>query len=150
MSDPSPYSGIVTPPNLYEDVLEFRKKFDIAYGGKPRVLPLDLYTMQKKHLYEEIREWRSDILAAHSVVNDRAEMTHLLAQSLDALVDLVYVAIGTAILSGFNFNEAWRRVHAANMQKQRIHTEHKQGIIKPVDWEPPKLDDLVEDHGTHS
>ena len=65
---------------------------------------------------------------------------------LDALVDLVYVALGTAYLHGFGpqkFNEAWRRVHEKNMEKIRAPSaDHsKRGsafdVIKPAGWTPP-------------
>lgn len=68
---------------------------------------------------------------------------------LDALVDLVYVAMGTADLHGYDFDEAFRRVHAANMQKQRAGTaEHSKrrtalDVIKPAGWQAPDLSDLV-------
>jgi predicted HAD superfamily Cof-like phosphohydrolase len=68
---------------------------------------------------------------------------------LDALVDLVYVALGTAHMQGFDFNEAWRRVHDANMQKVRAQNadESKRGsaldVVKPEGWKPADLSDLV-------
>jgi predicted HAD superfamily Cof-like phosphohydrolase len=67
----------------------------------------------------------------------------------DALIDLVYVALGTAYLHGFDFDEGWARVHAANMKKVRAETDEqsKRGtsydVVKPDGWEPPDLSDLV-------
>ena len=72
-----------------------------------------------------------------------------------ALVDLVYVAIGTAHLHGFDFEEAWRRVHHANMQKIRTPNAEastrgsKHDVIKPEGWEPPSHTDLVEVNDVH-
>jgi len=68
---------------------------------------------------------------------------------LDALVDLTYVVLGTAYLHGFDFNEAFRRVHEANMKKVRAEakTDSKRGtaydVVKPEGWTPPDLGDLV-------
>lgn len=71
-------------------------------------------------------------------------------QQLDALVDLVYVALGTAALQGFDFEEAWRRVHASNMLKTR-HSSTNPGkrnsrydVVKPAGWIRPNLKDLVQ------
>jgi len=68
---------------------------------------------------------------------------------LDALVDLAYVVLGTAFMHGFDFNEAWRRVHAANMQKVRATSpdvskrNSSLDVVKPEGWTPPDLSDLT-------
>jgi NTP pyrophosphatase (non-canonical NTP hydrolase) len=63
---------------------------------------------------------------------------------LDGLVDLVYFAIGTATLLDYDFNEAFRRVHEANMQKVRSYTERTAvDLVKPPGWKSPDLSDLV-------
>jgi predicted HAD superfamily Cof-like phosphohydrolase len=70
-------------------------------------------------------------------------------QQLDALVDLVYVALGTAVIQGFDFEEAWRRVHAANMLKTKYSKTNpgkrnsRYDVVKPVGWVRPDLSDLV-------
>lgn len=76
---------------------------------------------------------------------------------LDALVDLQYVLLGTANFLGFFkkyeglertlFESAWRRVHYANMRKERAERPTKRGttfdVVKPKGWSPPYLNDLV-------
>lgn len=58
----------------------------------------------------------------------------------DALADLVYVALGTAHMMGIPFDEVFKAVHAANMQKQRGIT--KRGMLydamKPSGWVGPE------------
>lgn len=58
----------------------------------------------------------------------------------DALADLVYVAIGTAHMMGIPFDEVFKVVHAANMQKVRGMT--KRGMVydavKPEGWVGPE------------
>lgn len=58
----------------------------------------------------------------------------------DALADLVYVALGTAHMLGIPFDEVFKTVHAANMQKQRGMT--KRGMlydaVKPAGWVGPE------------
>jgi predicted HAD superfamily Cof-like phosphohydrolase len=72
-----------------------------------------------------------------------------LVDQLDALVDLAYVVLGTAYLHGFRFNEAWRRVHAANMAKVRAERAEQSArgstfdVVKPPGWKPADLSDLV-------
>lgn len=121
--------------DLMKDIRDFHEKFEIDYEGPPRFLPDDLAGFRVKFLTEELNEF------IHS---------EQLETDLDALVDLVYVALGTAYLQGFDFNEAWRRVHEANMKKVRALSpaDSKRGstwdVVKPEGWQPPSLKDLVE------
>lgn len=60
----------------------------------------------------------------------------------DALADLVYVALGTAHMMGIPFNDVFKVVHAANMQKHRGMT--KRGMVydavKPAGWVGPEAE----------
>ena len=120
--------------DLMRDIQEFHEKFGLEYNGPPRNLPSDLEQFRTDFMREELAEYQT---------------THMKAKKLDALVDLVYVAIGTAYLHGFDFNEAWRRVHEANMKKVRAKRadQSKRGstydVVKPPGWQPPNLIDLV-------
>lgn len=69
-------------------------------------------------------------------------------QALDALVDIVYIALGTAYRRGWDFAEAWRRVHTANMSKMRGEPNNSKygsgfDIVKPKGWQSPDHTDLV-------
>lgn len=121
--------------DLYAMVSEFQKKFGHEKPGKPCTLSDEMDKLKRKHMAEELKEYADAIC---------------LEGCLDALVDLVYVALGTAYMHGFDFNEAFRRVHEANMRKERA-TRPEQSkrcsaldIIKPEGWEPAYLGDLVE------
>jgi predicted HAD superfamily Cof-like phosphohydrolase len=68
---------------------------------------------------------------------------------LDAIVDLVAFALGTAERQGFLdvFEEAFNRVMEANLKKE-IGQNQKRGnfvldLVKPEGWEPSDLSDLV-------
>lgn len=81
-----------------------------------------------------------------------------LEMQFDSLIDLVYVALGTAYHHGVDFDEGWRRVHAANMRKVLAKTaeDSKRGyrfdVVKPKSWRPPDLSDLVKvrDYPAHT
>lgn len=107
---------------------EFQTKFDMPKGNfEPKFL-----TERQNMMYEELCE------IAKACVQNNPEGV------LDGLVDLVYFAIGTATLLDYDFNEAFRRVHAANMQKVRAYTERSAvDLIKPHGWKSPDLHDLV-------
>jgi len=122
---------------LVGDVVDFFKKFDIMYNDKPRLLPKDLYEFRKTFLFEELNEYIESC--------EKGD----LEGALDALVDLVYVAIGTAIFHGFDFDRAWDIVHATNMTKVKAksETESKRNsiydIVKPEGWKKPDLSSLI-------
>ena len=118
-------------------VAEFHEKFDLRYDGPPRFLDDDAFAFRRRFKLEELHEF----LTAHQEGD--------LEGALDGLVDLVYVVLGTAYLQGFDFNEAFRRVHAANMRKERAPEAlaSRRGsaldVVKPAGWTPPWLKDLV-------
>jgi predicted HAD superfamily Cof-like phosphohydrolase len=124
--------------DLYALIKEFHTKFGLEYTGKPRTLSRDLRNFRMEFMEEELAEYA--VAAAHH---------KQLHSELDALVDLVYVALGTAYLQGFDFNEAFKRVHEANMKKVRASslTDSKRGsiydVVKPEGWAAPDLSDLV-------
>ena len=130
---------------MWNDIESFHHKFGLSYGGAPRALPWDLAEFRIKFLQEELDEYAAAYEADDTV--------HSREQMLDALVDLVYVALGTAYLHGFNFAEAWRRVQVANMSKVRVERaeDSKRGstfdVVKPAGWKPPSHKDLVGSDG---
>ena len=117
------------------DVSKFHEKFGAYYEGPARQLNNELHHFRSEFLHEELDEYRN------AVYNKD------LVGQLDALVDLVYIAIGNAYIQGFDFNEAWRRVHAANMTKEKGPSERSAlyDIIKGKDFVPAVLDDIVEE-----
>ncbi len=139
--------------DLVADVEAFAAKFGLVYDGKPRVLPEELANFRQKFLKEELREYTKAMYQASYDLQFRPDLvSDRLEEMLDALADLVYVAIGTALMHGFDFREAWRRVQAANMAKVRAERldQTKRGtlfdVVKPPGWQAPSHEDLVADH----
>lgn len=68
------------------------------------------------------------------------------AELLKELVDLVYVAVGYAVTFGWDFDEAFRRVHESNMSKlvdgEAIFREDGK-VLKGPNYFKPDLGDLV-------
>lgn len=87
-----------------------------------------------KFLQEELDEMRDPGRTAADVV--------------DALVDLVVVALGTMDAFGVAGREAWRRVHEANMAKVagvnsgRPNRFGLPDLVKPEGWAAPRHGDL--------
>ena len=124
---------------VFRDVYEFHKKFGVFENYQPSALTASTFEFRRKFLQEELDEF----IAA----NANADLEGM----LDAMIDLIYVAAGTMTMMGFTHLqqvEAWRRVHAANMEKTRVpsaeHSKRGSGydVIKPDGWKAPDLSDL--------
>lgn len=121
----------------------------------PRLLPPELQEFRTRFLREELMEYELAVLAGD------------LPGAADALIDLVYVALGTAHLHHLPWQELFDTVHRANMQKVRAANhpfepmtgddgeckrlcgrraeEHstrgrEYDVVKPKDWLPPDVD----------
>lgn len=141
--------------SLFEDIKDFHRKFGLAYDGPPRVLNYTLEKFRVGFMAEELAEYLTDNKDFQKKFIDMANEALLLIDSpsrekqLDALVDMVYVILGTAYMKGWDFDEAWRRVHEANMKKVRAlrAVDSARGslydVIKPEGWVAPDLKDLV-------
>lgn len=152
-------------PSYYADIRDFHTKFELQYVGAPRELEDDMALFRIGFMVEELAEYaiHSGFTAIARQLNElhehikqnnrwltkRNEAGHNLEMQFDSLIDLVYVALGTSYLHGFNFDEGWRRVQAANMSKVRVEnlTDSKRGskydVVKPRGWKPADLSDLL-------
>lgn len=120
--------------DMWLDVIDFHQKFQLEQQGE---LTQETMLLRIRQMQEELAEYVTGLTA-----KDRA-------QQLDALIDLVYFALGTAYLSDFDFEEGWRRVQEANMQKIRATSplDSKRGstfdVIKPKGWVAPTMEGCV-------
>ena len=95
----------------------------------------ELLLLKKRLINEEINE----VFEAIKEKND----THVLKE----LVDLVVVCVGMADTYGWDFDNAFKRVHESNMSKlddegKPIYREDGK-VLKSKNYKAPYLDDLV-------
>ena len=114
--------------NLYQLVEQFHKKYQL----KSNPNNTKLQQARVRHMDEELNEYK------HAVeCNDREGQ-------LDALVDLIYIALGTAYYENFKFNKAFEAVHNVNMKKIQKATERSQwDVVKPTGWTPADLKKFI-------
>jgi predicted HAD superfamily Cof-like phosphohydrolase len=119
---------------MYNDIKRFHERFELNYDGPPRELDGRTAAFRIKFMQEELDEY------THSCE------TRDLEGQFDALIDLVYVVLGTAYLQGFPFDEGWGEVQNCNMMKVRAGPNgegSKRGspldVIKPAGWVGPDL-----------
>jgi|TARA_R110000823_G_scaffold278827_1_gene397192 predicted HAD superfamily Cof-like phosphohydrolase len=114
--------------SFVSDIEDFHTKYELKYTGPPRVLPKDVRSFRQKFIDEELIEYG---------------MAPTLADEFDALIDMVYVILGTAHMQGLDFQAGWDIVHEANMKKVRGPSERSElDVIKPDGWVAPDLTDL--------
>lgn len=133
----------ITTATMYEDVGLFHKKMQLDNydKGGPRQLTNDEFRFRYNFLQEELRE-----LVESRAVGD-------LSGQLDALCDLVWVALGTAQLMRMPFDQAWNEVRRANMEKRPwvegdpIKARNTKGleVVKPEGWQPPQVATVIMD-----
>jgi hypothetical protein len=151
------------------DIVRFHRRFGIHYSGAARLLPgsfelretLPYLSSLLGNMVENARlRTTADDLAAFRIGFMLEELHEYVVAvqegdvpgAFDALVDLGYVMFGTAHLHGFPYSKGWDRVHAANMRKIPVYPGNvsdkrrsRFDIVKPPDWKPPVLDDLLGD-----
>ena len=127
--------------NLHEDLLGDINRFHNKFGFKKNEkvgIPdnPELVNFRTSFLMEELAEYTQAITKKDD------------AAALDALVDIVYIALGTAWLFNLPFEKAWKEVQTANMKKVRAKSKSKKrgtafDVIKPKGWRPPDIDQVI-------
>lgn len=140
------WSGMAVPDNLvlqraedpeYRDVEKFHEKFGQLVGLAPRFLAVRKAEERGRFLQEELDEYLEGVRDGD------------LAKQADSLIDLVYVAKGTAVMQGLPWRELWDDVHAANMRKVpgTTHRGNLVDVCKPEGWVGPKTFEILLAHG---
>ena len=112
--------------NAYDDVKEFHERFGHPAREAPTLLTAERAAARASWMQEEVAEF----LAAQNV-SDQA----------DAMIDLIYFALGTMVEMGVRPEKLFEIVHGANMQKlwpdgkPRYRDDGK--TIKPPSWVDP-------------
>ena len=73
-------------PDIWKDIIDFHEKFDNNYDGPPQILSEEMRDFRKTFMFEELEEYCD------------ADAGDDLHDMFDALIDLVYVAVGTDFL----------------------------------------------------
>jgi hypothetical protein len=116
-------------------IMLMHKYFDLPYSTmihKPEVGDL---IGRYEFLLEEVREFHEALIA-----DDFPKM-------IDALVDIVVVAKGTAVMMGLPWGKHWHEVLRANLDKVRSKENRYDTVpelSKPPGWEPPDHQEVLD------
>ena len=112
----------------FEKVKEFQRIFGLRVSDKPVILAPDRVNARAGWLREEIEEF---------------EEADNIYEQADAMIDLIYFALGTLVEMGVKPEKLFDIVHEANMTKiwsdGKVHRRENDGkVIKPPEWEDPE------------
>lgn len=121
----------------FDDVVAFQLKYGLPVATYPTQLPYDQMLGRMEMMHEELVEM------SRAYRTGKPGDVMAVAKVADALIDLVYFALGTAAMMGIPWEVCWDMVQRANMQKIRCNTpdESKRDNVldvrKPEDWVDP-------------
>jgi predicted HAD superfamily Cof-like phosphohydrolase len=143
----------------FESVGDFHARFGlpvtIANLSVPAPITEEAYNFRLKFLLEELTELFAGygLMLEAKVTKTAGQDDQDLPQIADALVDLVYVALGTAHMHKLPWPELFAEVQRANMSKKRAESdgESKRGssldVVKPEGWKAPDITGVLRDNG---
>ena len=110
-----------------QDIAEFYAMIGEMVHSVPGHLSQKKWDERLGFLEEEVSELRE------------AVMRQDLPDIADALVDIVYVVKGTALMLGLPWERLWQEVHSANMRKQPgvKNGRMRRDAMKPPGWQGP-------------
>lgn len=140
--------------NDFEAVGDFLKKFDFQAPETPSRVAEETRDFRLRFLLEELTELAEGYgltldweLSGHEADPQPQDLPMI----ADALVDLVYVALGMAHLHGFPWHALFAEVHKANMAKVHANGDSKRGykfdVVKPSDWKAPNIGKVLASAG---
>jgi predicted HAD superfamily Cof-like phosphohydrolase len=139
----------------FDDVGSFHKKFGLPFSPptdsiadderrKPQWLNVETQTYRVRFIQEELDEL------------ENAYIDQDFEQVADALVDIVYVAMGTAHMHNLPWEELWTEVQQTNLAKQRALSlkDSKRmsifDVVKPKNWKAPRIKAILRKFGWKS
>jgi predicted HAD superfamily Cof-like phosphohydrolase len=139
--------------NEYDDVLAFFLKYRQIVSTKPTHITKRKLTERANFMFEELLEFAEasglgfDKRLMRFKPSDDSDQD--LAGQADALIDMVYVAMGTSIMLGLPWSKLWDEVHAANMKKKAAPTPRMPNgdAVKPPGWTSPDARVILEANG---
>lgn len=137
----------MTVSTNFDDVGTFHYRFGLRavnYGGAGPNVTAGREDEERRMLDDRVLFLHEELREYVEAIEDGDD-----ARQFDALLDLVWVAMGTAHLSGFPWQRGWNLVQAANMAKERMDDgeDFKSKIGKPPGWQPPDIEGLLAEYG---
>lgn len=112
---------------MLQDVMDFHVKFGRYRQAAPAIPHREHVDLRFKLLNEEFFELE-EAMKEESIV-----------EIADALADLTYIIMGTAITYGIDLRDVWTEVQRSNMAKEGGAIRPDGKVLKPPGWTPPDV-----------
>lgn len=121
--------------DAFEKLWEFHEVYNAVRQRTPAFADEKTREMRLKILLEEFEEYKE------------AEKNNDLVEVADALADIIYIAIGTAVAYGLPMDEIFNEVHRSNMSKlgadgKPIYREDGK-VLKGPNFTPPDISNII-------
>lgn len=117
--------------NYQDMVKEFHMEFGISVMPVPCIPEKKISLLRCRLILEELEE-----LVEAFDQNDIIEVA-------DAIGDLLYVVLGTAVSCGINIQPIFEEIHRSNMTKKGGVLREDGKLIKPPTYSPPNIKDIL-------
>lgn len=120
----------------YHDVVEFHREVMLDVFPTYPYLPSDSFKNLRYGLVLEEMEETLKAIQGNDLVG-----------IADGICDSIVVLLGTAVTYGIDIRPIWDEVHRTNMAKRAGPLREDGKRLKPLDWEPPKVRELLAAQG---
>ena len=123
---------------MVKDAVDKVKEFH-SKAEYPINTTLDIDTIRQE------KELRKRLLVEEVSEYIHAEDDNDIIEIADSLADMIYIICGTAITYGIPLDKVFDEVHRSNMTKFKHGVIRREDgkILKPDDYEPPKLKEII-------
>lgn len=123
--------------SLLNDVRSFHEACDVPVATSMGFPSRERVELRQRLLREEYLEWLQ-------AVSERD-----MVETADALADMVYIIVGTALEFGIPLDRVWNEVQRSNMAKVdpvsgRVEKRADGKVTKPPGWTPPNVAGALE------
>ena len=134
--------------NYFALVKDFHRKYGFSTTSNLIVTPtLSVPAAQLATIAKDLQQANDAEIRLHLIIEEVAELAAAICEgnkveTLDALADLLYVVVGTAVTFNLPLHEAFIEVHRSNMTKsiERSRPGHPK---KGNNYSPPNLSSLL-------
>lgn len=113
----------IIPTCIQDDVVAFHVAMDEPWEIAPCFMPRQRMLLRRRLIEEESKELRAALLWGES-------RSHIAKE----VCDLIYVAVGTLVEMGIDFEAAWAEVQKSNMSKAGGPRRADGKIMKPDNY----------------
>jgi predicted HAD superfamily Cof-like phosphohydrolase len=111
--------------NMQRLVKDFHYKFGCTVNRTPQIS--HDWPLRYRLMSEELHEFHG------------ACESQNLVEAVDAIGDILYVTLGTAVAFGVEIRPIFDEIHRTNMQKEPGNIRADGKIMKPEGWQPPDI-----------